>query len=65
MQGRSERRTHSLPPASAISPAARYSILPSRDRESSGKRYDLVRLVNSYVQGPPVQPKGRLFTENS
>ena len=42
MQGRSERRTDSLSPASAVSPAARYSILPSRDRESSGKRCDLV-----------------------
>ena len=41
MRGRSECRTDSLSPASTISPAANYSILPSRDRESSGKRCDL------------------------
>ena len=44
MRGRSERRTDSLSPASAVSPAALYSILPSRVRESSGKRCDLVSL---------------------
>ena len=47
MQGRSERRTESLSPASAVSPAARYSILPSRDRESSGRRCDVVSFALS------------------
>ena len=42
VQGRSERRTDSRSPASAVSPPARYSILPSRDRKSSGKPCDLV-----------------------
>jgi hypothetical protein len=43
MQGGSDRRTNSLSLASAISPAApRYSILQSRDRESNGKRCDVV-----------------------
>ena len=42
MQGRSERHTASLSLASAITSAVRYPILPSRNRESSGKSCDLI-----------------------
>jgi hypothetical protein len=49
MQSRIERRTDSNSPASAVSPSGRYSILPSRDRESSGKRYSLIDIASSLI----------------
>ncbi len=47
MQGQSERRTDSLSPASAISPAACHSILSGRDLESSGIPRGLVSFPQS------------------
>jgi hypothetical protein len=61
MQSRIERRIDGLSPASAVSTSGRYSILPSRVRESSGKRCDVVSFPLSDRRTVYVAAAGRVL----